>query len=240
VNSCATCKTLSISKKIVSKKVDAVVGISKSVLNTHTKLSYFKNSSHHVIPNSVKTQVRIDTQCSNQVVKTFGFLGRISKEKGLEILLEAFLKILSPEIKLQIGGEGERGYEQELKETYVSNNINFLGTVKPDVFFEEIDCLIVPSQWEEPFGRVVIEAMMYNIPVIVSNRGGLPEIIHGKNIGQVFKSDSSADLLSCINKYISNNELFLTHSNNIKNELSIYNENSIVEQYVKIYNVIKK
>ena len=40
--------------------------------------------------------------------------------------------------------------------------------------------MIIPSLWNEPFGRVVIEAYSHNKPVIGANRGGIPEIIKRK------------------------------------------------------------
>ena len=44
-------------------------------------------------------------------------------------------------------------------------------------FFEMIDVLIVPSLWNEPFGRVVIESILHSKPVIASNVGGIPELL---------------------------------------------------------------
>lgn len=45
-------------------------------------------------------------------------------------------------------------------------------------FFEKVDFLVVPSIWEEPFGRVIVESFSSNTPVIASNIGGIPEIFH--------------------------------------------------------------
>ena len=57
-------------------------------------------------------------------------------------------------------------------------NVSFLRRV-PDVqeIYRQTKLLIVPSVWEEAFGRVVIEAQSCKIPVIVSQRGGLPEAV---------------------------------------------------------------
>ncbi|NGY75613.1 glycosyltransferase family 4 protein [Bacillus megaterium] len=49
------------------------------------------------------------------------------------------------------------------------------------------DCLIAPSKWEEPFGRVVLDAYKHLIPVIVSNKGGLPEIVKHMETGLVIE-----------------------------------------------------
>ncbi len=50
----------------------------------------------------------------------------------------------------------------------------------PREYFALTRMLLVPSVWEEPFGRVAAEAMVNGIPAIVSNRGALPEVVGGE------------------------------------------------------------
>ena len=51
--------------------------------------------------------------------------------------------------------------------------------MRPAEFLERIDLLVVPSVWEEPFGRVAAEAMINSIPALVSDRGSLPQVVGG-------------------------------------------------------------
>ena len=61
--------------------------------------------------------------------------------------------------------------------------------------------MIVPSVWEEPFGRIVIEAAQYALPVIGSNRGGIPGTVHAIGFGDVYQFDSVDELCGLITKY---------------------------------------
>ena len=49
--------------------------------------------------------------------------------------------------------------------------------MNPDEFFDGIDILVVPSIWNEPFGRVTVEAYSHGVPVVGANTGGIPEVI---------------------------------------------------------------
>jgi glycosyltransferase involved in cell wall biosynthesis len=87
---------------------------------------------------------------------------------------------------LLIAGKGDEKYITYLKDEYKSVNMSFLGVVDINSFFPNIEYLIVPSLWNEPMGRVVLEANSFGIPVIGSNRGGIPEIINENETGYIF------------------------------------------------------
>lgn len=78
--------------------------------------------------------------------------------------------------------------------------MEFVGTVKIEKFLPQLNFLIVPSQWNEPFGRVVIEANSYGIPVIASNKGGIPEIVVPNVTGYVFETENHLSLIDSIKK----------------------------------------
>lgn len=116
-----------------------------------------------------------------------GYIGRISKGKQLDALLQA-LDEVNPDLDAEVlvaGDYVDESYKKEIKKILKKRTsavpVHFLGhisTLKP--LYESLDVLIVPSR-NEPFGRVVIEAASFNVPTIGENSGGLPEIItHGE------------------------------------------------------------
>ena len=111
----------------------------------------------------------------------FLFLGRLSPEKGLWQLLQGWRLLKAGTARLVIAGEGpERGRLQNLCEENGLNNVEFRGYVPAkdqDALWQNARALIVPSIWEEPFGLVVLEAWAHGRAALVSNRGGLPEIV---------------------------------------------------------------
>ena len=80
-----------------------------------------------------------------------------------------------------------------MRERYKCDTISFQGFQLPEDIYQNIDILIVPSLFEEPFGRIVVEANSYDIPVLVSKRGGLPEIIRNGQNGYIFDPDIIGD-----------------------------------------------
>jgi len=122
----------------------------------------------------------------------FLYLGRLSKEKGVETLIQASLKA---NVSLKIAGTGPQ--ETFLKQKYASSKIEFLGVVNGDEkhhLFSEAKAAIFPSECQENFPISLMEAAVAGTPVIASNVGGLPEMItHGKT-GLLFKPGNAADL----------------------------------------------
>jgi glycosyltransferase involved in cell wall biosynthesis len=107
------------------------------------------------------------------------FVGRISPEKGLAVLVEA-ARIAG--IPVKIAGKGEI---PGLKESAPAN-VEFVGGVPRDRlsdFYRGARFLVVPSVWNEVFCLVLMESMTLGIPAIASNTGGLPEIFEHERSG---------------------------------------------------------
>ncbi len=236
VSQCGICKVYAMPKKIFSNRyVDAVVGISNFVLEKHLTLGYFKNASiklsiYNPIVSSKSPSLK--TQKTKEIV--LGLVGIISPAKGTEFVLKCFRELGLSDIKLFVYGRGiTQEYEKALKAKYSLANVEFRGVRNPKRIYEEIDILLVGSLWNEPFGRVVPEAYSYGIPVLVSNRGGLPELVKEGKTGFIFDPDRKGDFEEKLKKIISRIEFFpkgeiIELSKKFRKEL-------IVEEYIRLY-----
>lgn len=130
------------------------------------------------------------------------FVGRLSPEKGVMQLLEAWRMVDRKDRRLVIVGEGPE--EQRLK-AYVAehglSNVVFTGFLKPSQqreIWERAAFLVAPSIWMEPFGMVVLEAWA-NERVVIGNRiGAFPELItHGQTglLAEPFQPESLAETI---------------------------------------------
>jgi len=131
---------------------------------------------------------------------TLGYLGRLTPEKGVKVLIQASALLKTPHIIL-IGGTGpdEQALKILTRKLRVEDKVNFLGNVPDKIsFFRKIDILIVPSILAESFGLVITEAMAAGIPVIASRVGGIPEIIQNKKNGLLVKPGSPDELRKAI------------------------------------------
>ncbi|WP_081485183.1 glycosyltransferase family 4 protein [Marinilabilia salmonicolor] len=233
IKQCNTCQAFSYAKKLKSHHVNAVVGISNFILEKHISLGYFNRSRFKLnIPNAININNNIRKKTS-QSDSSIGYLGRISPEKGIEFMIDSFLKSNNKGFRLLIAGTGNRSYEKKIKDQYEKyDEIVFLGQVNSLDFFSRINLLIVPSLWNEPFGRVIIEAFSMNIPVFASKNGGLPEIVNEK-VGRLFDSADQNSLIALMNKYFSNK--FTFYEKDLKETASKYDNNRIISLYSELY-----
>ena len=122
--------------------------------------------------------------------KDFIFCGRLVRDKGADVLINAFSLVLKKYKKstLTIVGDGPeyKILKEKSKELGMQKNIQFAGTLTGTILNKKLNehyCMIVPSLWNEPFGIVALEGLATTEFVISSNKGGLPEVM--KNCGQL-------------------------------------------------------
>jgi len=210
---CLDCKIVSKPRKFFSKYIDTVVGISEFVLNKHLDNSYFQIQKKSVVANSVTLVETNSKNLMNSDFVVFGYIGTINKSKGVELAIEAFNKVNNNKKKLLIAGKGDDQYVQKIIKQYKHiSEIKFLGHQEKSVFFNRIDVLVVPSLWNEPFGRVIIEAYSYGVPVIGVNHGGITELIINAKSGYISKA-TVKELSFYMQKIVSDENQYLEFSN---------------------------
>ncbi len=131
---------------------------------------------------------------------TIGYAGRLEIEKGAVFLIDVFAGVLEaePNARLVLIGDGSarRAVEARLRELDLADRVELMGWRSRGAVEERLRTVAVqavPSQWEEPFGLVAAEALMRGTPVVVSDSGGLREIVrHGQTGLRVPPSDPDA------------------------------------------------
>jgi glycosyltransferase involved in cell wall biosynthesis len=123
------------------------------------------------------------------------FVGRLSAEKGLDTLLEAWRR-LDGQVRLFVVGDGPLA-------AFVSKTagniprVSWLGRRDPpeiQSLLRDAMCLVFPSEWYETFGRVVIEAFAAATPVIAAGHGAAAELVQDGITGLHFRPAEPADL----------------------------------------------
>lgn len=138
------------------------------------------------------------------------YFGRLSPEKGILTLLKAMHE-LPDTIELRIAGDGpQRGeLEQFVNDNRLEDRVSFLGfqTGKAlQTLVEQSRCVVLPSEWYENCPYAVMEAMAKGKPCIVSNQGGLPELVDNGRSGYVFEARNAVSLCSAVRKIFSLSE----------------------------------
>ncbi len=149
------------------------------------------------------------TKSSPAVTPLIGFIGRLVPEKGGFFLLRAFAQIVKkfPEAKLLLVGDGPEAapLKKWAQEKGVTDSISFISHIpyqELDKTFSKVWVQVVPSVWEEPFGNVVIEAMLRGTPVVASQIGGLTETIVHEKTGLLVPPGNVDELAAAVERLL--------------------------------------
>ena len=134
---------------------------------------------------------------------TFLYVGRLSAEKGLDLLLSAIREV---DANLVIIGEGEiLSFVKKTASRLGNQKINILGWLDEQKMAEQIqscDAIILPSKVMETAGIVVLGAARLMKPSIVANQGGPLDFVKDNLTGILFEAGNKNSLISAMQKYI--------------------------------------
>jgi glycosyltransferase involved in cell wall biosynthesis len=205
-------------------QADVKIAISSTIKN---KLELCKISNSVIVPNPVKLDHLERRKGNGDKVKVL-FLGKLHKNKGIQNMLDI---IDFDKVDFLVAGYGP------LEEFVKQYPVKFLGWVDPKVAYVQADIVVVPSLWEEPFGRVVVEAMSFGIPVIASNLGGLKDIVIDGKTGYLVDPEDKIKWKEKILCLVDNPELREKMGNEALKEVKKYDikviANIIEEVYLK-------
>lgn len=174
---CLKCRIFTYKNIKESSFVNAVIYISNCVKVKIESNGLFKKAKNVIIYNSINSPLILEKKQKNRIF-SYGFIGTISPVKGVTNLIKAFKK-MSGNVELLIAGKFiSNEYEVFIKNLIDGDSrIRFLGYVKSESFFSLINVAVFPAIWDEPFGLVALEACANETPCIVSNFGGMTEIV---------------------------------------------------------------
>jgi glycosyltransferase involved in cell wall biosynthesis len=185
---CTTCALYTSPSKRMSQTVGHVVGVSRFTLERHLAAGYFQAARqaqviHNGLPGHPSAAPR---QEGPGRPLQLGYVGHLIPQKGIRELVRQMGDWQSGQCELLVAGKGAAAYEAMLR-AEAPKNVRFLGFVNPDEVYRTIDLLVVPSLSHEALATTVLEAYMHGVPVIVSRRGGLPEMVEEGRTGLTYE-----------------------------------------------------
>lgn len=240
---CIKCRLMRFFHKRLSSNVDAVIGVSEYVLNSHIYNGYFNGCKKYVIHNAIEIPTNDNMRIWDGTrTLRIGYIGTIVEAKGVELLINTF-KSLSINAHLYISGKfATKEYESKIRNlAFDDKRITFCGYVKPIDHYSNIDVNIVPSLWPDTFPTVAFESCANNVPVICSNSGGLPEIVKNGLNGLVYDVNNANGLACSIMKIYEHKELLNKMKLDARKSVTeMLDTKQYVEKYVNIIESILK
>lgn len=147
---------------------------------------------------------------------TIGYLARLAPEKGLHVLVAAFIGLKQRgsmrDARLEIAGwlgENNRAYAEaefeKLREAGLGDSFNYAGSIDRQAkidFLRRIDVLSVPTTYREPKGLFVLEALAAGVPVVLPSHGAFPELIEATGGGELVPADDPLALANELEKLL--------------------------------------
>lgn len=171
------------------------------------------------------------------------FVGRLSREKGVDTLLKALPVVLEsiPEAFLTIVGDGPDKYRLEklARELRISEKVNFVGMVdnaRLSAYYLHAGVCVIPSLWMENCPVSALEALAFGRPLVGSNIGGIPELIEDGETGFICKPDDEIDLALRLSTLLGNDKLMHKFSRAARKRfLRHYTEEKHGEALINVY-----
>ena len=162
----------------------------------------------HVTPLGIDTSEFENSSAPNRSGNVLGYLARLAPEKGLHHLVSAFIELKKSDavanLQLRVAGwlsSQNQDYADEqferIREAGFESDFQYLGSVdltEKLAFLNSIDVLSVPTDYLEPKGLYVLEAMAAGVPVVQPAHGCFPDLIQQSRGGLLHKPGDPVDL----------------------------------------------
>lgn len=200
--------------KLALKNVYKITCPTEATKNDLIKLKICNSKKINVLYDPIIIFNKIIKKKSEKIEKKFEdnyfvAIGRLTKQKNFEFLINCFKKIVNKNKKLKLfiigSGEKKRELQKIITNLELKNNVELLGYIE-NIFpiLNKAKCFILSSLWEDP-GFVIVEAATLNIPIISSNcKNGPFEILSGGDGGYLYRTNDEKDFLKKFDEFYNN------------------------------------
>lgn len=224
-------------KKIIKKNIDYFLTPSDNL--TDYVLSHFQKEGK-TLSNPILIEPKTH---SNSAENYILFVGRLVPEKGVFTLLKAFQNVIKkyPNEKLCIVGDGIQLLE--LQHFVIKNNlsnVSFLGNKTREelqVIYSNATFTVVPSEYVEAYGNVILESLSFGKTVITSDLVGIKNEIVENNVGLIYSFNNQMELEEKMIELLSNDNIKTELKNNIPNYLAT---KTFAKHFIELQKIYKE
>ena len=225
---------LSIERENIIKSCYKVIFISRWIQQRFfTSIKNQNLSSTLIIPHGVEKKKIINI---NNKKKNILFVGKLNHAKGYHLFCEAAFRFKKIDPSWNFIAIGNEARKKIFPDSNIVNEIGYKTNREVLNFYRNSEIAIGTSVWDEPLGRIAIEASSRKCLPIISNKGGLTE---SKNIAVVLKNNSSSELVNILKKFTKNKSL-RRKKQNLFYSKNYFNIKKISKNHDDIRNLIIK
>ncbi len=192
---------------------------------------------------------------SEEKPRSIGFLSRMCRENGLDILIDAFILLKEQpgfeDVRLLLTGgqtNDDKAFLKEQKhkieQSGLRTHVEFISDFDPsarDAFFKRIMLLSVPVRKGEAFGIYLTEAMAAGIPIVQPPLGAFPEIIEKSGGGMTYRENTPEELAKTLRELFSKQESLTQLSRNARQSVEkTFNVHELTREMTRIYQTAAK
>jgi glycosyltransferase involved in cell wall biosynthesis len=225
----------------LAKMADRYIALSQTVKELYVAHGYNADRID-VIPSYIEERTDSSTFGVAPEQSTFNILyvGALNQSKGIDILIQAFSRLANHDSRLRLTIVGDGPQAKSLKELAWKLGINeqvlFAGWVSHEFvgqYYRTADVFVHPGIWAEPFGRTTLEAMQFQVPLVVSSIGAPPEVVG--DAGLVFEKSNVEDLAEKLQLIYRDEGLRQELSSNCSKVLQNYSRDKIIDRIITVY-----
>lgn len=225
-------------KARLKRRVGAVIGPSRFIVDKHLEAGFFKESNMNVLPYiSGHAKISRPRRYADREHLRALYIGGLTWHKGVHVFIKAVKELEGDGLRVDVAGTGP--YENELRSMVGQDNRftfhGFVQGVRKESLLRNADMMIVPSLWYDNSPVVVYEGFTHGLPLLVSDRGGLPELVtHGQN-GMICPAGDYMKLAKQLRRLMTNPDYLEHLSEGSLASASLYTRDSHIAQLWQIY-----
>jgi glycosyltransferase involved in cell wall biosynthesis len=228
---CLDCRIQrAIRTRAIRLNLTRLIGVSRYICELHVRAGVVSSERAFAIRLGARPGRARLREVNGQGL-VIGFIGSLGRHKGILTLLKAFAAG-DESWRLVIAGDGPCRPQVE-NAVRTDPRIRYVGHVEgteKDAFFDELDLVVIPSEWEEPATFVAVEAAVRGLPAVVSARGGLPEAPEART----FQAGDVEELLRAIRWFVDQPERLSAASARLLERSSEYEWERHVERVEEV------
>lgn len=227
-------------EKILARRCEAIINISDHEYTAALRHGV-RAPLNAVILSGVNDTAAPGTPANvniNPAYINIGYIGRLDYKKGFDIAARAFSGLSRRDVHLHVIGAPNR--DGQADPNLKAPNIHYLGWVNNteiDSYIRLFDAVILPSR-QEGFGLAAVEAMRNARPAIVSDAGGLPELVRNNINGHVFSLEKAETSLPALLHRLDKDKLKYMGENGRRIYESNFTGERLAEEIIALYNKV--